>query len=63
MMGGGGGGGSSIECILLLNKVRFFKRVFVAQGPFCGATGGLCFRLRMTLLPMGFKARNENRYI
>ena len=36
-------------------KVFFFK-FLLGRGPFCGATGTLCFRLRMTL-HMGFKAR------
>ena len=41
----------------LIQGEHFLKKMFVvAMSPFCGATGTLCFGLRLTL-PMGFKAR------
>ena len=40
------------------NLILLFK-FLLDSGPFCGATGTLCFRLWMTL-PMGFKARLDS---
>ena len=34
----------------------FYKKFLLDQDPFGGVTGILCFGIRMTLLPMGFKA-------
>ena len=38
------------------NSLDFFVFFCGDKSPFCGATGALCFGLRLTL-PMGFKAR------
>ena len=41
---------------LCSKNLNFFLKFLLGQGPFCGATGTLCFRLQMTL-PMSFKVR------
>ena len=35
-------------------NASFFKKFLLDRGPFCGATGTFCFKLRMTP-PMSFK--------
>ena len=46
-------------CMLHSGAETFFYLKFLLDsGPFCGATGILSFGLQMTLLPMGFKARD-----
>ena len=44
----------------LLCSRKVFCCFLFDQGPFCEATGILCFGLRMTLVPMGFKARLDS---
>ena len=46
---------------LLIRKLFFFNVLvfLLGTGPFCGATGTLCFGVRMTL-QMGIKARMDS---
>ena len=41
-------------CVLKYPSCFFLKKFLLNQGPFCGATGTLCFGLWMTL-PVSFK--------
>ena len=51
---------SFCQSVSQMGSNNYCLKFLLDRGPFHGVTGNLCFRLGMTLLPIGFKVRVDS---